>query len=552
MNSSRLQQLGIALALLSSALFGVLVSAWFLRPDLRTVGSSEVMQALVRATSQVTTRVVATAVTDLRIIHHRDLIAVGAMDGGAIAALTDGFLLVTGDGVFHRLRWQGDGDVLGVQPLQLRVPLHRDAYLADLAASTGHADDADHSGHAEHPGHADHGVHAKQPPARLRVTDLLLEPGPGQSLLLTVSHQLWDGEQRCFAMAVSSLDVRIEDDEFRPQGTWTTWFRTQPCLSAAQGFDDVETGGALARQQDGTLLLSVGDHGFDGRHGQASAQDSASHYGKILALSPDSPAEVVSMGHRNPQGLTAAGDGRIWAAEHGPRGGDEVNLIERGNNYGWPLATYGTDYSSRTWPLAPRARNHGSFTEPAYVFTPSIAIAALVELRSDALGPWANDLLAASLRLKSVYRMRKREGRVLYAEPIPIGVEIRDLAEAADGRVALWSDSGDVVVLASALPQSSTSLVDGLLAECASCHEDARLAPSLQGVLGRRIADFPGFDYSAELRHLGVERGHWSEELLDAFLAEPQRFTPNTPMRFIAVPEASDRRALIERLRAHH
>jgi len=208
-----------------------------------------------------------------------------------------------------------------------------------------------------------------------------------------------------------------------------------------------ESGGRMARHSDG-LLLTVGDHGFDGlEDAPRVSQDSDTSYGKILLLDEAGGALPFSIGHRNPQGLTIASDGRIWESEHGPEGGDEINLIVKGGNYGWPLVTYGTEYRSDVWPLSPNARTHGKFREPVLAFVPSIGPSQIVQLRSSYLPHWTGDLLLASLRAGQLYRLRTSGDAVVYSEQINVDMRIRDLAESRDGRIAMWGDDGQVYLL---------------------------------------------------------------------------------------------------------
>src|SRR5262249_4081638 len=159
-----------------------------------------------------------------------------------------------------------------------------------------------------------------------------------------------------------------------------------------------------------------------------------SAYGKVLLLDRSGRHEIFTIGHRNPQGLLVDREHRIWETEHGPQGGDEINLLEKGRNYGYPLVTYGTEYGRYFWPLAPWAHDHGEYTEPVQAFVPSIAISNLIQVDSDLFSEWKGDLLVGSLNTQSVYRVRVRGDRIIYIEQIPVGVRVRDLAEGSDGR----------------------------------------------------------------------------------------------------------------------
>ena len=339
--------------------------------------------------------------------------------GGSIAALGDGFLLVTAAGEFYRLSWESGADTLRSQRLQLSAPFNREELIA--ASGTDGANP-------------------------FRITDLLVEDRGGDTVIY-LSHHHWDNRARCVSLRVSRtvLSSRGSSDA---TGVWDTVFDSQPCLPLGEmwprsgGAD--ESGGRLARHPQG-LLLTVGDHGVNGLDGMPPfAQIADTSYGKILLLDEAGAIVPFSIGHRNPQGLTIDSAGRIWESEHGPEGGDEINLIVRGGNYGWPLVTYGTDYRSDVWPLSPTSRNHGTFREPALAFVPSVGVSEILQVRSNYLPHWTGDLLLASLRAGVLYRVRTSGDAVVYTECIDVSMRVRDLAEGQDGRILIWGDDGQV------------------------------------------------------------------------------------------------------------
>jgi glucose/arabinose dehydrogenase len=146
------------------------------------------------------------------------------------------------------------------------------------------------------------------------------------------------------------------------------------------------------------------------------------------------PAETWSIGHRTPYGLAFAPDGRLWEMEHGPRGGDELNLIEPGRNYGWPLVSYGINYNGVPIPT-PGTRP--DLTEPVIYWTPVIAPGNLIFYKGKMFQKWQGSALISGLATKSLNRITfDGKGGAKAAERWDVGHRIRDVEVAPDG--ALW------------------------------------------------------------------------------------------------------------------
>lgn len=210
-------------------------------------------------------------------------------------------------------------------------------------------------------------------------------------------------------------------------------------------------GGRIAFLPDGTFLLTIGE-GFEYRE---QAQRLSSHLGTTVRLNRDGTApadnpfvdtegalpEIYSYGHRNAQGMVFdAETGRVWQHEHGPRGGDEVNLIEAGNNYGWPIATAGVDYSgARISPF----ESHEGFAAPVREWTPSIAPSGLIVYRGALFPDWQGDLFAGALVNRAVHRLELNGTQVTGEEVLFTGPgeRIRDVAEGPDGAIYLLTDA---------------------------------------------------------------------------------------------------------------
>jgi hypothetical protein len=260
-----------------------------------------------------------------------------------------------------------------------------------------------------------------------RVTDALYTDG---HLLVTYTH--WHPEQDCYTLRLLEAEfVGVE------VGPWTTRFDAQPCLKASSN----QSGGRIAVLGPSEILLTVGS--FGGIWG------SYADYGKIIRLDRRTwQAQVFTTGHRNPQGLLVS-KGRVWSTEHGPQGGDELNLIEAGQDYGWPHVSYGTDYGTKILAEGGTPGDHTGFAPPVYAWTPSIGVSNLIEVSAGVFPLWEGDLLVGSLsgqgNGESLFRLRLLEGRVVNVERLPTGHRVRDLLEV-DGGVILW-DGNSVVQL---------------------------------------------------------------------------------------------------------
>jgi aldose sugar dehydrogenase len=221
---------------------------------------------------------------------------------------------------------------------------------------------------------------------------------------------------------------------------------------------DNHYGGRMAFLPDGTFLLTLGE-GFEYRE---KAQDLTSDLGKIVRLNEDGTVprdnpfigqagvrpEIYTWGHRNPQGLIFdAQSNRIYETEHGPRGGDELNIIVARKNYGWPVITYGMDYSGAY--VSPYTQRAG-LEQPVIYWTPSIAPSGLAMYRGDKFPAWQGDLFAGALAFKHLRRIHLDDrGNVVDQEQLlnDLHWRIRDVRAAPDGYLYVCTDDTDGRVL---------------------------------------------------------------------------------------------------------
>lgn len=222
----------------------------------------------------------------------------------------------------------------------------------------------------------------------------------------------------------------------------------------------VHYGGRMIITPDNKLLMATGD-GFDFRE---EAQKLDNHLGKTIRLNldgsvpddnpfldrPDVLPEIYTYGHRNPQGLVVAGNsGRIYLHEHGPRGGDELNFLQPGLNYGWPIATFGIDYSGAR--ISPFTEYPGT-TQPLLHWTPSVAPAGVAWYGGEQFPEWQGNLFVATLMDKDVQRVDLQDtenpsAKVVQTLFSELGERIRDIRAAPDGSLYILTDSPDGAVI---------------------------------------------------------------------------------------------------------
>lgn len=232
-------------------------------------------------------------------------------------------------------------------------------------------------------------------------------------------------------------------------------FRVQPDKAGGQHF-----GGRLVWQADGTLLMSIGDGGnpparIGDRLAREQAQNLATHHGSILRLTdkgkpapgnqlstmPGALPEIWSYGHRNIQGMARDAAGRVWATEHGPRGGDELNLIVAGQNYGWPLQSYGADYKTGE-PVGQKVV--AGMTQPKIAWVPSTGASGLVYYTGSQFPQWRGNLLSGGLATMDVRRIAlDSQGNVTLQERLDIGARVRDVRQGPDGHIYLVTDDAN-------------------------------------------------------------------------------------------------------------
>ncbi len=350
-----------------------------------------------------------------------------------------------------------------------------------------------------------------------------------------VAHEFFDPLKKSTHLAVSVLQIA---SDLKPiDAKWSRVFLSPPLPGTY--YAAIGAGGRMVQARDNVIYLTIGDYDLDSGFGsEIVAQDPNSGFGEIVEIDLQSQqVRQVSHGHRNPQGLALLKSGELLSTEQGPKGGDELNRVLPGRNYGWPNVTYGTEYKSWSWKQKDNTGRHEEYETPVFAWVPSAAVTQVVQL-SDFHQRWDGDLLVGSLKAGTLFRLRYQDGAVRYNEPIWIGSRIRDLVQTSDRRIVLWTDQGELIFISvdqSAL--NSDKRVEAFVTEpkglsCFACHHvgptnESHSAPSLSKVVGKKIASDNFAHYSAAFRALD---GEWTEKRLRQFLLNPNEFAPGTSM----------------------
>ncbi|WP_298723080.1 PQQ-dependent sugar dehydrogenase [uncultured Ferrovibrio sp.] len=246
-----------------------------------------------------------------------------------------------------------------------------------------------------------------------------------------------DGGASTALASARLMDNRLE--------TVKVLFRQQPKLGGGNHF-----GSRVVIGGDGMLWLGLGERfRFD------PAQDLSNHLGKVIRLEkdgrvpPDNPfvgrndaqPEIWSYGHRNIQGMAVhPGTGVVWLNEHGARGGDEINIPEKGKNYGWPVIAYGVHYSGEKIGIGTEAPG---MEQPIFYWDPSIAPSGMAFYTGDKIPAWKGNVFIGSLKFGAVYRIILDGTRVTGQEKIDIGDDIRDVRQGPDDLLYLATAGSD-------------------------------------------------------------------------------------------------------------
>ena len=282
--------------------------------------------------------------------------------------------------------------------------------------------------------------------------DVALDPAFAENRLVYLSYAE-AGEGRLNGTAVAR--GRLEGDSAFQLKDVEVIFRQQPKKDSHLHF-----GSRLVFDKDGHLFIALGERSRVGMREEAQALDS--HLGKVVRIFPDGTVppdnpfvgrtdarpEVWSYGHRNQQGAALHPEtGQLWTNEHGPRGGDELNIAHAGRNYGWPLVSHGVNYDLT--PVGTGEKSAPGIEDPIHHWTPSIGVSGMAFYTADAIPGWTGNLFVGGLARPGLYRLTLDGDRVTGEERLlaDLGKRIRDVRQGPDGALYLLTDAPNGEIL---------------------------------------------------------------------------------------------------------
>lgn len=272
--------------------------------------------------------------------------------------------------------------------------------------------------------------------------DVLLHPNFKNNQVLYLSYSIAVGSKNSTRVS----QYRLQDDKLQ--------LIKHIVSSKPPSNRGLHFGSRLVINQKGYLFVSIGDRGY-----RDHAQDLSTHSGKILrykldgSIPKDNPfvgkkgalPEIWTYGHRNPQGLAVSPfDQKIWEQEHGPRGGDEINILQAGRNYGWPVITYGREYHG---PKIGEGTKKKGMEQPVKVYVPSIAPSGLTFYSSKKIPSWYGDLFSGALVLQHINRLDLKKNQVVGEERLmkKLNQRIRNVKQGPDGALYFSTDGGSIL-----------------------------------------------------------------------------------------------------------
>ena len=431
---------------------------------------------------------------------------------------------------------------------------------------------------------------------RFRVNGVHSEFIDGKTQVLFIAHNAYDSKRDCITQDISRTTLEINTDgSVSQKNKWNTIFTASPCIDIlsdqeVKGFSTYPghiSGGIISSFDKDHLLVTMGDYDKNGIINEDEwAMDPSTPFGKFILVNKQTGKwSVYASGSRNATGLYIDKKSIIWSVENGPQGGDELNIVKKGENYGWPKVSYGLWYDP-TYKL-PGGFKSGSYPEykkPVFSWVPSVAPRGLTKIEGDKFKYWKGDLIMGTMRDQSLHRLRlDQNNRVVYDERIYLGHRVRDLTTLPDGRIALMTDDGYLMIIddgggvfnkmdsktkermaaldnfdqfagednSSMLKIAESSSKTVFQQRCSSCHnlnQVNEIGPNLHNLFTRQVGSVDNFQYSTALK---TAKRTWNAQLLRTFLKDPKGLFPGTQMQKINL-SSSEIDSLVQLFQQQH
>jgi glucose/arabinose dehydrogenase len=275
--------------------------------------------------------------------------------------------------------------------------------------------------------------------------DVAVSPGDAGKLTLCITYsepREADKNGTTAACTTATGTNNLELAAFEPV------FQQQPAWDSSLHF-----GSRFVFAANDLVYITTGERSLPETRG--FAQDTTKTLGKVIRVGRDgstpadnpfaaqggAAAQVWSYGHRNLQSAALDAQGRLWTIEHGPRGGDELNRPEAGKNYGWPIITYGEDYSGE--PIGEGITQRAGLEQPIYYWDPVIAPSGMLIYSGELFSQWRGNVFVGGLVSESLVRLTLADDRVATEEHIPLGARIRDVTQGPAGELFVVTDESD-------------------------------------------------------------------------------------------------------------
>ncbi len=272
--------------------------------------------------------------------------------------------------------------------------------------------------------------------SRYAITDIAVLSESGKRISLLISFPELNKKKSCVTLVLYQYTLVLGNEPKLTRGK--EWFRSNPCAAerAVQ-----HAAGRIAVIDSQSAYLTTGDLGFP----KINDRQARGTLGSLYKVSAKR-VERISQGHRNPQGIELIGND-LYISEHGPRGGDELNLVAKGTDYGWPFVTYGEPYGAGDYVRPTKTRTHDGFAKPLYYWVPSVAPTELIRLpEQSAWGKWSGQLVMGTLRENAlIFIELSSTSSVGEVASVDVGERIRDLEVDAEGTIIATTDGGDLL-----------------------------------------------------------------------------------------------------------